>query len=481
MAPRRRRPKTAGSGVRLLSPAPPRLTSPHRGRHASAAHAGGRRHREFESSSGASPRSTPHSTPRSSPHSTPRGFQNPSPPKVKGARRPRRSSQFPREASAAAVNTGAESAPSPLVHNRHNLSDKNADIELLLQQMGDDTVHDTVGTIFSEASAFAAQDGVSWMAWHETEGCPSPVSPSPEEVNDGEGRAFFASTSVPAVHSVNVHSVNGSPEPRRTERSAFTEPNSQTLEHSALRKSIKSSASFSANSASPSRSLRRHDTLNNWLSRALGSSVTQNDSPRTRELSEMTRSSAMSVVQALNPDDAIEKSTGYAFPEQTLLREIDDLQWNHTRVVWYFAYGSNQKVDRFTSRVGRWHVRVPLKLNGWKLFFNKAATTPGQGHANVVPSEHSVTYGIGYLLPRSRLNSLDVFEGVRNGHYDRTELLCRTLGNGRAVRCHVYIASSDMTSTDLRPARDYLSCCLGAADLLPTEYVAAIRATPTFR
>jgi cation transport regulator ChaC len=151
---------------------------------------------------------------------------------------------------------------------------------------------------------------------------------------------------------------------------------------------------------------------------------------------------------------------------------------------WYFAYGSNMNVARLLDgRLARKGValgaRVGGRLDGWELAFNKVARAPaGSGAGNIVLAPGKVVHGTLNEMPDAGLEVLDVWEGVAGGHYARRTLPVLRTDTGETVDAVVYVALK--VAAGLRPTREYLGHLLAGQDLLPADYWAWLKATPTF-
>ena len=145
--------------------------------------------------------------------------------------------------------------------------------------------------------------------------------------------------------------------------------------------------------------------------------------------------------------------------------------------VWYFAYGSNMSPARMEARVGGWHARMPGRLPGFRLAFNKRASgEEGAAHANIVPDAGGVVEGVLYRLDEAALEVLDRYEGHPE-HYGREEMEVRC-GDG-TVRAWAYVATPAWTEEGLRPTREYLDHLLAGRDCLSDDYWRMLRETPT--
>jgi gamma-glutamylcyclotransferase (GGCT)/AIG2-like uncharacterized protein YtfP len=98
--------------------------------------------------------------------------------------------------------------------------------------------------------------------------------------------------------------------------------------------------------------------------------------------------------------------------------------------------------------------------------FNKiSGAYPGHGVANVVAERGYDVVGVLYEVDRPGIEALDGFEGVRGGHYIRTEMLVQ-LNDGTAVSAYVYVAHPNKVEDGLTPHEDYFYHLEQGLDLL---------------
>ena len=138
----------------------------------------------------------------------------------------------------------------------------------------------------------------------------------------------------------------------------------------------------------------------------------------------------------------------------------------------YFAYGSNMDRDRMIERGVRILSEKVGFIEGWKLVFNKIATSPsGAGYANITKEENSKVYGVLYKIENSDLKKLDKYEGCPN-HYKR-ERIPVILHDGKKITAEVYIAQSNKTREGLKPTEEYMKYLINGAKQhnLPSSYI----------
>ncbi len=154
-----------------------------------------------------------------------------------------------------------------------------------------------------------------------------------------------------------------------------------------------------------------------------------------------------------------------------------------TGLKWYFAYGSNMNVARLLDgRLAQKGVgmgaRIGGRLDGWELAFNKVGrAVKGFGAGNILPATGKTVHGTLNELPDAGFDVLDVWEGVAGGHYERRTLPIVRADTGETVEAIAYVAL--LVGDGLRPTREYLGHLLAGQDLLPAEYWAWLKTTPT--
>lgn len=137
--------------------------------------------------------------------------------------------------------------------------------------------------------------------------------------------------------------------------------------------------------------------------------------------------------------------------------------------LYYFAYGSNMDSQRMKSRRVVFFSRVPARLCGYRLEFNKVASrNPQEGYANIVPDDNGIVEGALYEIDPVSLDSLDVFEGCPK-HYIKQHIKVRTNDN-REFSAVTYIAVPEKTRNGLLPTREYLNHLLAGKDVLSEKY-----------
>lgn len=165
------------------------------------------------------------------------------------------------------------------------------------------------------------------------------------------------------------------------------------------------------------------------------------------------------------------------------------------RRVWYFAYGSNLSWEQVCLRIGPPYQRRAVQLGGYVLVANKVPLDRVKyasfGYYNVEPASErqakidagvvphvstmpSFVCGAAYEISEAQLTMMDSFETG----YHRELLRCISLDDPTsAIDCWVYLAAE--TSEELLPSKEYLGRVLEGSDILPPDYMEAIRATKT--
>lgn len=119
----------------------------------------------------------------------------------------------------------------------------------------------------------------------------------------------------------------------------------------------------------------------------------------------------------------------------------------------YAAYGSNISTERLLQRIPNAKYLGVVKLNNWKIVFNKIMIEDGgSGKANIIKTNNINDYvylGL-YEVTEEEMKTLDWFEGVDDGDYYRKELECE---NKKFI---VYLAGDKFIRENLKPFSWYL-------------------------
>lgn len=141
---------------------------------------------------------------------------------------------------------------------------------------------------------------------------------------------------------------------------------------------------------------------------------------------------------------------------------------------WYFAYGSNLATDQMEQRTGEIREVRRAYLPGYRITFNKLGSD-GTGKANIIPDDSHVVWGVVYLCSPEALSSMDDYEGVPGGHYER-KIVQVQCDDGEVLETVTYIAGERYIQAPLSPSPDYLDRILrGAREHgLPEDFIQEI-------
>jgi hypothetical protein len=139
----------------------------------------------------------------------------------------------------------------------------------------------------------------------------------------------------------------------------------------------------------------------------------------------------------------------------------------------YFAYGSNMDIMQMHERIGAVPQPTQAKLVGYKLVFDKYASTRNCGAANIVHTNvtDDEVEGLVYELTEKQLAQMDLYEGIYAKSPNRYQKHQVTLHPG--VKAISYIAYADIARlgcTEHKPNWAYLSHLLSAKDFLSSTY-----------
>lgn len=144
----------------------------------------------------------------------------------------------------------------------------------------------------------------------------------------------------------------------------------------------------------------------------------------------------------------------------------------------YFAYGSNMDPARMLKRKTSFTERIPAKLKGYKLMFNKQADrNPKEGYANLQESKNKLVEGVLYNINEVGRKKIDLAEGYPD-HYNRIKVKVE-LASREEIEVETYIANPNKTKSSLKPSKEYLGYLLKAKDVLSKEYYTKLELTET--
>lgn len=148
-----------------------------------------------------------------------------------------------------------------------------------------------------------------------------------------------------------------------------------------------------------------------------------------------------------------------------------------SRVLHYFAYGSNLYPERLRRRCPSVRPIGTLRLDGWRLAFHKRSEVDGSGKCNLVDTSDpaDVVHGAVYTLDPAEKPDLDAAEGLGVSYREHR---VRTEAYGEVF---FYLAEPAFIVDGMVPNTWYHRYVLEGARLhgLPDDYFAAIAALPT--
>lgn len=116
----------------------------------------------------------------------------------------------------------------------------------------------------------------------------------------------------------------------------------------------------------------------------------------------------------------------------------------------YFAYGSNINLDQMAYRCPQAEAVGRAVLEGYALKFR------GSGCATVIPQENGKVEGLLWKLTEQCEQSLDFYEGVRSGHYDKAYLTVN-MENGEKASALVYVMNRELEKKPTMPSVAYFN------------------------
>lgn len=144
--------------------------------------------------------------------------------------------------------------------------------------------------------------------------------------------------------------------------------------------------------------------------------------------------------------------------------------------VYYFAYGSNMHLVRFTRRVPSAESIEAAVLPDHVLRFHKRGRD-GSAKCNVIPQAGGRVVGVVYRVSRSHQRELDRIEGRG---YVRGWLQVKGLETGSSYRAFAYRARSTALDQQLRAYDWYKDLVVSGAEMhgLPDPYIDFLKRTP---
>ena len=101
----------------------------------------------------------------------------------------------------------------------------------------------------------------------------------------------------------------------------------------------------------------------------------------------------------------------------------------------YFAYGSNLNVKQMTGRCPGASLKESALLRGWQYYIN------GNGYAGIEKNINSKVWGRLWTVSEENLKSLDRYEAVALGYYDRTSIEVEIIATGEMEEAWVYLSN----------------------------------------
>lgn len=129
--------------------------------------------------------------------------------------------------------------------------------------------------------------------------------------------------------------------------------------------------------------------------------------------------------------------------------------------------------NRMTKRGINFTSREFAKAKGYKLVFNKKASTGNFSYANIIPAEDGIVEGVLYDFPDNDIEKLDRVESYPK-HYDRIKITVRDKNNNSIIAT-TYVAQPNKVVDGLLPTREYLNFLLAGQDLLSSLYIQSLK------
>lgn len=130
---------------------------------------------------------------------------------------------------------------------------------------------------------------------------------------------------------------------------------------------------------------------------------------------------------------------------------------------WYFAFGSNMDPGQMSYRGVQFNRCLSGTLKGHRLVFNKRGgdrRLGKVGFANAMPDAGQDLKGILYQVAGRSMETLDMFEGARDGHYVRRQVDILVGGGAgvpsRTAKAWVYFAGEEYLEDGLRVSDRYM-------------------------
>ena len=130
----------------------------------------------------------------------------------------------------------------------------------------------------------------------------------------------------------------------------------------------------------------------------------------------------------------------------------------------YFAYGSNMNLKKMETRCPGAVYVSQARLDHWSYFIN------ANGYAGIEEKTNSYTLGCVWELGENHLQSLDRYEAVTEGYYDRARIQVMLVPSGVEEETIVYLSNNRKYG---KPAPNYQNEVIeGAGHVgLPEDYI----------
>jgi len=136
---------------------------------------------------------------------------------------------------------------------------------------------------------------------------------------------------------------------------------------------------------------------------------------------------------------------------------------------YYFAYGSNMNEQRMINRKVYFAERQVAKLTNYRFKINVALENQfGAANIEETSDGNDCVHGVLYTIKVKGLSTLDIYEDVDNGMYER-RLVTLKLSDGKFVEATTYVGLKT-DDTIRKVCKGYLEHILRGRDVLPNEY-----------
>ena len=135
----------------------------------------------------------------------------------------------------------------------------------------------------------------------------------------------------------------------------------------------------------------------------------------------------------------------------------------------YFAYGSNMNLAQMAKRCPGARLLGLARLRGWRFLINS------RGYATAREESGAEIFGGLWELTEEHGRTLDRYEGVAAGYYERVDFLVSVWPEGEDADVFAYLATDDLPGVP--SARYHQAVVNGAREIgLAEEYLAELEA-----